>query len=267
MKEVAFRVLGIPFSLCLICALAGCTTAPSVQDPIYLKMTDMEARLIRMERIMDNQGLIELATSVDQLRAETQALRGDIETIGFQSEGAAGRQRELYVDVDTRIQALEELQTQILNLQSTAAAVNTFSSQGSTVSSPNLVGSEQENYQKAFDLLRDGNYAESADAFNQFLAAFSSSPLAGNAQYWLAETYYVQREFSAALPVFQGVADRYPESAKLPDALLKIGYCNYELGQFGEAENVLQRVAREFPATTAARLATQRLEAMIQEQG
>ena len=59
------------------------------------------------------------------------------------------------------------------------------------------------NYQKAFDLLRDGSYAESADAFNQFLAAFSASPLAGNAQYWLAETYYVQQEFSAALPVFQ----------------------------------------------------------------
>jgi tol-pal system protein YbgF len=267
MEEVTVKILGRLVFLYLTAMLVGCTTATSVQDPIYLKMIDMEARLIRMERVIDNQSLIELATSVDQLRAETQALRGDIETMAFQTEGDAGRQRELYVDVDTRIQQLEELQTQILNLQSSATEVSTSPLQRSAGSSPNLVGSEQENYQQAFDLLRDGSYGESADAFSQFLAVFSSSPLAGNAQYWLAETYYVQREFSAALPVFQMVVDRYPESAKLPDALLKVGYCNYELGQFGEAENVLQRVARDFPATTAARLATQRLEAMIQEQG
>ena len=267
MEEVALKMLGKLSFLCLTAMFVGCTTAPSIQDPIYLKMIDMEARLIRMERVIDNQSLIELATSVDQLRAETQALRGDVETIAFQTEGAAGRQRELYVDVDTRIQELEELQTQILNLQSSAIEVSDSPSQRPTVSSLNLVGSEQENYQQAFDFLRDGSYGESADAFSQFLAVFSSSPLAGNAQYWLAETYYVQREFSAALPVFQAVVDRYPESAKLPDALLKVGYCNYELGQFGEAENVLQRVARDFPATTAARLATQRLETMIQEQG
>jgi TolA-binding protein len=59
----------------------------------------------------------------------------------------------------------------------------------------------------------------------------------------------------------------YPDSAKLPDALLKIGFCNFELQQWDQARAALQRVAREFPDTTAARLATQRLERMTQEQG
>ena len=247
--------------------LIACTTAPSTQNPIYLKMTDMEARLIRMERVIDNQSLIALAASVDQLRTETQALRGDVETLAFQSEGAAGRQRELYVDIDTRLRALEDAQSQILSLQSTISELDLSTSQAVTASSSTSMESEQDSYQRAFNLLRDGSYAESAAAFDEFLARFSESSLAGNAQYWLAETYYVQRQFDAALPVFQGVVDRYPGSAKLPDAMLKIGYCNYELQQFGVAENVLQRVAREFPSTTAARLATQRLETMIQEQG
>ena len=119
----------------------------------------------------------------------------------------------------------------------------------------------------AFELLRDGRYMESATAFDQFLTVFPSSPLADNAQYWLAETYYVQRQFTTALPAFLEVVETYPQSSKLPDALLKIGFCNYELQQWEEAQNALQRVAREFPATTAARLATQRLERMIQEQG
>jgi TolA-binding protein len=48
---------------------------------------------------------------------------------------------------------------------------------------------------------------------------------------------------------------------------LKIGFCNYELQQWDEARSALMRVSREFPDTTAARLATQRLERLAQEQG
>ena len=131
---------------------------------------------------------------------------------------------------------------------------------------PILAGSDQDNYQLAFDLLKNGRYVESAEAFEQFLAVFPSSPLADNAQYWLAETYYVQRQFTTALPTFQLVIDDYPNSTKLADALLKIGFCNYELQQWDDARNALSRVAREFPDTTAARLASQRLERLVQEQ-
>ena len=71
----------------------------------------------------------------------------------------------------------------------------------------------------------------------------------------------------SALFAFQLVLDEYPGSNKVPDALLKIGFCNYELRQWSAARDALQRVVREFPATTAARLATQRLELIMQEQG
>ncbi|MCY3732447.1 MAG: hypothetical protein OXF98_14010, partial [Rhodospirillaceae bacterium] len=96
MRTVQARVL-----LLTTIALAGCSTTPPAEDPVLLKLTDLEVRLIRIERVIDNQSLIELATRVDQLRAETQALRGEIETLAFQAEGAANRQRELYVDLDT----------------------------------------------------------------------------------------------------------------------------------------------------------------------
>jgi len=262
---VAVRTVQILVPLTTL-ALAGCSTTPTAQDPVYLKLTDLEARLIRMERVIENQSLIELAARVDQLQAESQAVRGEIETLAFQTEGAAGRQRELYVDIDTRLQGLEEAQRQLVAMPPPVAVSGLPEDEPPPVR-PLLAGSDQDNYQMAFDLLRDGRYVESATAFDQFLTVFPSSPLADNAQYWLAETYYVQRQFTTALPAFQEVVNRYPESTKLPDALLKIGFCNYELQQWGEAQDALQRVAREFPATTAARLATQRLERMIQEQG
>ncbi len=248
----------------LALALAGCaTTIPPEEDPVFLKLTDLEARLIRIERVVDNQSLIEMVNRVDQLQSEVQAVRGEIETLAFRSDNAAERQRDLYVDVDGRLQELE-LARQQLEILTNELLVE---EEEPVPVSPVLPGSDQDNYQAAFNLLRDGGYEESAGAFNQFLAVFPSSPLADNAQYWLAETFYVQRQYMTALPAFQRVIDEFPSSSKLPDALLKIGFCNYELQQWTEARDALQRVVREFPATTAARLATQRLERILQEQG
>ena len=251
----------------MVLGMVGCTTTPSAQDPVYLKLTDLEARLIRIERVIENQSLIELSAEVAQLRTQSQMLRGEIETLQYESENGANRQRQLYLDVDGRLQTLEITQAQAGGLP--PVAIGDLESEASVPRTSRLsvlVGSDQDNYQLAFDLLKNGRYVESAEALNQFLAVFPSSPLADNAQYWLAETYYVQRQFSTALPTFQLVVDEYPDSAKLPDALLKIGFCNYELQQWEGARNALSRVAREFPDTTAARLASQRLERLVQEQ-
>ena len=256
----AVKAVRIPL---LTVMLAGCaTTIPPEEDPVFLKLTDLEARLIRIERVIDNQSLIEMATRIDQLQSEIQTVRGETETLAFQTNNAAERQRDLYVDIDGRLQELE------LTLAQLQISMQELLTEEEAPPPPVLLpGSDQDNYQSSFNLLRDGNYEESASAFEQFLAVFPSSPLADNAQYWLAETYYVQRQYMAALPAFQLVVDDYPGSSKLPDALLKIGFCNYELQQWGAAREALQRVVREFPATTAARLATQRLERILQEQG
>ena len=59
------------------------------------------------------------------------------------------------------------------------------------------------------------------------------------AQYWLGEAYYVNKSFPEALAAFQRVVDKYPQSRKRPDALLKIGYCQYELKQSQSARSTL----------------------------
>jgi tol-pal system protein YbgF len=120
-------------------------------------------------------------------------------------------------------------------------------------------GSDQQNYQAAFDLISARKYDEAGAAFTTFLSQFPTSPLADNAQYWLAETHYVRGQFNEALPQFRKVLEQYPQSAKLPDALLKVGYCQIELGDRNAARTSLQEVMRQFPDTTAARLASQRL--------
>jgi TolA-binding protein len=82
----------------------------------------------------------------------------------------------------------------------------------------------------------------------------------------MGEAYYVNRAFPEALTAFQRVAEKYPQSRKLPDALLKIGYCYYELKQFSLARDALSQVTTKYPDSPAAPLAKQRLDKLAAEQ-
>lgn len=121
---------------------------------------------------------------------------------------------------------------------------------------------EKTAYDQAFGALRDGRYAESARLFRAFVDAYPNSELAGNAMYWLGESYYVTENFTLALDTFTELMTRFPDSPKVSDAMLKLGYCHYELEQWTEAERTLNEVIARFPDTTPARLAQGRLRAL-----
>lgn len=230
---------------------SACATVPPEEDPVLLKLNELDRRLAAVERVVQNDSLVQLVTRVDALQAEQAELRGMIEELAHGAESTASRQRDLYVDLDQRLQRLEQ------------------SSGGEGRLAPGQLpmpsGSDRDNYQAAFELLKDGRYEEAATAFQEFLKTYPDSELADNAQYWLAESYYVTQKFKEALPAFEKVVAQYPRSGKVPDALLKIGYCNYELQRWEAARNALTRVRSEYPDTTAARLAIQRLERMDTE--
>jgi tol-pal system protein YbgF len=234
--------------------VAGCAVQNPQEDPVVIKLNDLERRLSAVERILANGSLVDLAVQVDNLQRTTAELSGRAETLEYEAEETAGRQRDLYQDLDRRIQRLEQA------LQ--AGGVDGPVAPGQL---PVPGGSDRDNYQAAFELLKQQQYEQAAAAFKQFLATYPDSQLADNAQYWLAESYYVTGQFDQALKEFKVVIDEHPQSSKVADALLKMGYCNYELKRWDAARDALQRVQREFPDTTAARLADQRLDRMREE--
>ncbi|MBI4510595.1 MAG: tol-pal system protein YbgF [Deltaproteobacteria bacterium] len=98
--------------------------------------------------------------------------------------------------------------------------------------------------------------------FERFLTQWPEHDFADNSQYWLAEAYYDQRDYGAALGEFRKVVKRYPSGNKAPDAMLKIGYCYAKLGELESARDVLSQIVEIYPTTSAAKLATKRLEEM-----
>jgi tol-pal system protein YbgF len=93
-----------------------------------------------------------------------------------------------------------------------------------------------------------------------YLADYPSGDLADNAQYWLGETYYVTRDYDNAAVAFRAVGERWPNSRKAPDALLKLGFTQHELKKYAEARATLTQVTKRFPDSEAAKLAAERLK-------
>ncbi len=236
----------------------GCASFGPEEDPLEIRLRDVESRMERIERVLDNQSLLELSQQVQELKDEQRQMRGEIEELRHTVETSGERQRDLYLDVDKRLQSLEAR-----GVPSAGPGGGGFDDSGSQLPVPG--GSELANYQAALELLKEGRYEDARSGFRQFLAVYPDSIRADNAQYWFAETYYVTRQFAEALPEFQQVVEQFPRSQKVPDALLKIGFCSYELGRWDEARAALSQVTSEYTDKTAARLAEQRLAQMERE--
>ena len=114
-------------------------------------------------------------------------------------------------------------------------------------------------------MLKAGKFDAAIRSFQSFRSKYPNSVYADNAQYWLGEAYYVKQEYGPANEAFVSMIQRYPDSPKVPDALLKSAYIDYEQGNFGEARATLQQVLEQHPNASAASLARQRLDRMDRE--
>lgn len=219
------------------------------------RLDDLEARLARLERILQNSqtNQTQMLGRLSELQTENQELRNQLETLQFESGKSGDRERELYMDLDTRLQAVEARGSAPGAVAGGAAGAGAAAAGG---------GNDQQAYQLALGLLREGRYAEAEAAFSAFLGDYPYSDLRDNAQYWQAEALYVTKKFNNALVGFQKVITDYPQSRKLPDAWLKVGYCNFELARWDDARKALATAARQFPDTSAGKLAQERLAKM-----
>ena len=234
-----------------LCALA----MPAAGQSTRQRITTLEEQVSSLERQLENNRVVQtdLLRKIQGLEAENQSLREDIDRLQFDTGQGADRQRQLYLDLDTRLQALESRGV---------SAVATEGGESGAVQAPL---SATDSYQAAFDLLKAGRFVEAQQAYLVFLTDYPGSDMRGNAQYWLAETYYVTREFTTALASFQKVITEYPTSRKLPDAWLKVGFCNYELKNDADARAALNTVVTRYSDSTAAKLANERLVQMRSE--
>lgn len=254
---------------------------------------ELDRRLTIVERKLESETLSQMVNELQELREAMSRLRGQMDVVQRDLTRMEERQRQIYADLDDRLQTLEtgelagatappsptapvapdpsrfpadaeepalESPPPATTGEPEAPTLATTTEPETPASTPDDDRSEAEHYREAFETLRAGNYARAADQFEFFLERFPEGQYSANARYWLGESHYVVREFDTAQNHFERVLADFPDSPKASDAMLKVGFVHYEEGRLDRARDTLQQVIAEFPGTTAASLAQQRLD-------
>jgi tol-pal system protein YbgF len=260
------------------------------EEPAFEPITqDIGGRLDKVERVLNNKALLDMLELLESLKIEISTLRGEVEVQTHTIEQLKQKQRDLYTDIDGRIQRIESnkapddsavsLYTDTVkdNGETTEEIETPVTTDDGTVVADTSEESEETEtiadedkepvdplkaesvYQKAFKLLKESQYDQALVAFKKFLKDYPDSDFSDNAQYWLGEANYVKQNYEIAINEYQALLSTYPDSQKVSHALLKIGYSYAELGNTADAKKTLKEVKAQYPGTTAARLADERL--------
>jgi tol-pal system protein YbgF len=199
--------------------------------------TELNARI---DTKSDKSSTLDLVTQNENTLQEIAKLRGQVEVLANELANAQKRQKDFYVDLDARLRKLEPREV-------------TIDGKTSQVD-PN----EQRSYEAATKLFTGGDYKAAATALQEFVQRYPGSSYAPNAQYWLGNSFFAQRDCKSAIAAQLVVLKNYADSPKAPDAMLNIASCQTELKDKA-AKKTLQDLIKQYPDSTAAEAAKARL--------
>jgi len=233
--------------------------------PLQPKLTEVSDVVAVVNTPMGNANA-QMFDLVELLQRELQQLRGQVEELNYNLERLKQDQKQRYLDLDRRVVSLSS-QPSVANETQVATVVSQTPQDGNEPALGQVIVAqetydpevEKAAYNAAFALIRERQYDASIVALLAFVNDFQQGALLGNAHYWLGEVYMVQGDASLAAETFEIVIGEFPEHRKIPDALYKAGVAYQNVGNTVKANQMLQRVLKEYPDSSAARLAHERV--------
>ncbi len=254
-----FRRLLLPL---VLLAAAGSAQAGIFDDTEARKMitdlqrqvTDLQQqnqaladRLGKLENRVDNFKIANLVSQLDSQNDALAKLRGQLEVLEYNVEQTQKRQKDLYVDLDSRLRAVEPG-----GGGGTALAAMVPADKPAATTDKAPAAGEQAAYDAAFGLYKSGNYVGAVAGFKEFMRLFPDGKLASNAQYWTGMSLTAQRDYKGAIATQQKLLASWPDSNKAPDALFNIAANQLEQGDKKAARKTLEDVVAKYPLTPAA---------------
>lgn len=252
-------------------AALACMTLISALPASAQNWSDSDERLSRLEDEVNSlrqrgaggggTGMNSVAASqldarLTQLETQVRDLTGQIERSQYQSLQNQNRLERLAQDIEVRFQEMQRMQAQAAVTAPTPApaaaeAPATDDAETAPAAAAKPAASSaaaQEIYDEGFSKLRQADYAGAEKSFRKFLDGHADHQLAGNASYWLGETYYVRGKFKEAAVTFADGYQKYPKNSKAPDNLLKLAMALGNLGSKDDACLTLGELKTKYPS-------------------
>jgi tol-pal system protein YbgF len=238
-------------------------------DDVRAQQQAVDARLGKLEEAFKSQALLDLFTQIEALKVEMNKLRGQIEVLNNNVENTSKRQRDMYLDLDTRVRRFEQGGAQPATEAPAASGAPAAATGGAPAAAGTPppaatgdTGAETRAYEAAQSQRRVGNYQGAIVAFQNFIKQYPKSNLAPRAQYWIGDSYFNLRDFKLAIGSQQALLKSYPDSPTVPDAMLNIASSQIEMGETVTGKKTLEDLVAKYPVSEAAEKAKRRLGAL-----
>lgn len=230
--------------------LALCCAAPAQaglfsDDDARKQIQQLEARILKLEAAAEQQtrSLLDLLAQIEALNGEIRKLRGQNEELMHGLQDAEKREKDFYVDLDTRLRRFE-------STDSTAPAGG--DSAAAAPVDPNDPAAENRAFEAAYGLFKGGSHENAVKAFQEFLKKYPGSVHAPNASYWLGNAQFVLQDYKNALGTYQGLLKAFPGTPRAAEVLFSIAGCQQELKQDAAAQKTLKQLVARYPDSEAA---------------
>ena len=231
--------------------LSGVAASAAAQAPVEnVSSGSVSERVAVLERMVDARNITQhrIQGQLDEMQQEVNEIRGELELHSYKLEQILQRQRELYLEIDKRIEAaMIKPEPEVTEVASTEPA-NSLSADENAV------------YDRAVNLiLKDKRYDQAIPEFQAFLQRFPKSSYASNAHYWLGLLLFNKQQWGDSEYHFDQVVSFYPDSTKRADSMLKLGIIAHQQNNQAKALQLYERVVSEYPDTSVRKLADARI--------
>lgn len=250
MFSICFRVIIVAVLL----AAVGCTSSRQFEE-LQLQVNVLEQQ---------NRAIEEKLISADSLnRTLLEALHVFKARTEFADEAGDARLEEISAkqnDILDRVGRLQQSLTALEQGLVRAPAVTEQDSASDTAAAGFTYTDARRIFDSAFKDLTSGDYNLAVLGFTEYIKTFPETDLTDDAQFWIGECHYRQKDFGAAKDGYALVEKNYTDSDKLASALYKLGRCYEEMGDTAGAKKYFEDTVAKFPDTQEAELANDKLQ-------
>lgn len=220
------------------------------------RIDQLEKTNIRIEEAnkQQNSSMLDLLSQIELLNQELRKLRGQAEELVHNLQDAKNRQKDFYVDLDTRVRHFEAA-------EATAQAVAVQKSTEVRVAD-DTSAVENSAYDVIYAQYKAGNYEKVIAAAKDFQRQYQDSKRLPGVYFLMGDAYFAQNDFKKSIASYQVIVSKYEASANVSDAWLNIAACQQQLKDNAAAKKTLKLLMTKYPDSNAAKKAKNRLSAL-----
>jgi tol-pal system protein YbgF len=220
------------------------------------QIKQLEVRIVKLEQALASadadreasvRSMLGLQMQLDAMNTELRKLRGQNEEFSHNLQDAEKRQKDFYIDLDTRLRRIEA-----------GGPTSTSEPSGSQNGPADPLG-ETHAFEAAYTFYKAENYRSAVSAFSDFLKNYPQSVHEANVHYWMGNSYFLLKDFKNCVNSYELLVSKFPDHPRVAESMLNIAECQLALKSKRGAKKTLRKIITQFPGSDASDKAKKRL--------